>query len=349
MIGEKIRARIFANLRAIPEARRKSGAPCGAALPRALRRAYDAEAVWRGPHPFPEVSGPAALAEAFWIPLMRSFPDLERRDFLFYGGEWRGRDWLTACGHWVGTFARDFMGIPATGGAVFLRYGEFHEIADGRIRGTTTIVDWVDLARQAGAWPLPASLGAETTVPAPATRDGVRMIAGTAAESARSLALMEAMMGGLRSYRGDLAELKSMGQGRFWHPRMMWHGPAGIGTTRGLRGFEDFHQRPFVGAFPDRMGGDHYARFADGAYIASSGWPSLHATHSGGEWLGLAPTGKKITMRVMDWWRREGDFLRENWVMIDLPELFAQMGHDLLARAQRRGEAGGVDSRGREW
>ena len=337
MIDAKIRARTLSALRAIPEARRASGSPCGVALPRALRRAYHEGAVWRGPHPFRETADLAALAESFWVPLMRAFPDLERRDFLFYGGKWRGREWLTACGHWVGTFARDFMGIPATGGAVFLRYGEFHEVAEGRIRGTTTIVDCPDLARQAGAWPLPFSLGAEMTFPPPATLDGIQTAPGAAAESAKSLALMEAMLEGLRAYRGDLAELKSMGQGRFWHPRMMWHGPAGIGTTRGLRGFEDFHQRPFVGAFPDRRGGDHYARFADGRFIASSGWPSLHATHSGAEWLGLAPTGKKITMRVMDWWRRDGDLLRENWVLIDLPDLFAQMGHDLIARMRRGG------------
>ena len=337
MTDAKVRARTLSALRAIPEARRASGAPCGVALPRALRRAYHEDAVWRGPHPFRETTDLAALAESFWIPLMRAFPDLERRDFLFYGGRWRGRDWLTACGHWVGTFARDFMGIPATGGAVFLRYGEFHEMAAGRIRGTTTIVDWPDLARQAGAWPLPSSLGAEMIFPPPATLDGIQTAPGAAAESAKSLALMEAMLEGLRAYRGDLAELKSMGQSRFWHPRMMWHGPAGIGTTRGLRGFEDFHQRPFVGAFPDRRGGDHYARFADGRFVASSGWPSLRATHSGAEWLGLAPTGKKITMRVMDWWRREGDLLRENWVLIDIPDLFAQMGHDLTARMRRGG------------
>jgi hypothetical protein len=37
-------------------------------------------------------------------------------------------------------------------------------------------------------------------------------------------------------------------------------------------------------------------------------------------------------MRVADWWRREGDLLRENWVMIDLPELLLQMGVDVFAR-----------------
>jgi hypothetical protein len=36
-------------------------------------------------------------------------------------------------------------------------------------------------------------------------------------------------------------------------------------------------------------------------------------------------------MRVMDWWRQEDGLLAENWVLIDLPHLFLQMGVDLLA------------------
>jgi hypothetical protein len=37
-------------------------------------------------------------------------------------------------------------------------------------------------------------------------------------------------------------------------------------------------------------------------------------------------------MRVADWWRREGDVLRENWVLIDLPNLLLQMDVDLFGR-----------------
>jgi hypothetical protein len=57
----------------------------------------------------------------------------------------------------------------------------------------------------------------------------------------------------------------------------------------------------------------------------------VRATHLG-DYLGAPATNKPITMRVADWWRREGDLLRENWVMIDLPELLLQMGVDVFAR-----------------
>jgi len=49
--------------------------------------------------------------------------------------------------------------------------------------------------------------------------------------------------------------------------------------------------------------------------------------------LGLAPTGNRIGMRVMDFWRRDADRLVENWVFIDIPDLLLQMGVDVFARA----------------
>jgi hypothetical protein len=56
---------------------------------------------------------------------------------------------------------------------------------------------------------------------------------------------------------------------------------------------------------------------------------SIAATHAG-PWLGVPGTGRQITMRVMDWWRREGDALKENWVFIDVPHVMLQSGHDIF-------------------
>jgi hypothetical protein len=47
-------------------------------------------------------------------------------------------------------------------------------------------------------------------------------------------------------------------------------------------------------------------------------------------------------MRVMDFWRRDGDRFRENWVLIDIPELLLQMGFDLFAQIRNREEASQV-------
>ena len=53
----------------------------------------------------------------------------------------------------------------------------------------------------------------------------------------------------------------------------------------------------------------------------------------------VAPaTGKKVAMRVADWWRREGDRLVQNWVFIDLPET-APLGR--LERFRQQAERDG--------
>ncbi|MBV7338029.1 hypothetical protein KFU94_59340 [Chloroflexi bacterium TSY] len=41
-----------------------------------------------------------------------------------------------------------------------------------------------------------------------------------------------------------------------------------------------------------------------------------------------------MTLRDFDWYRREGNYLVQNWVSIDLVDLFLQMGVDLFAQLQ---------------
>ncbi len=290
---------------------------------------------WHGPRPLDDCDGRDELARRFWVPLLAALPDLERRDDVVLAGEWRGGTWVGATGHYVGLFVADWLGIPATGGVVTLRYGEFHRLADGFAVESYVIVDLPDLMRQAGVWPLAPPLGATDRVPGPATRDGVRTTSADPAESQASLALVEAMIAGLMRYDGR--SLDSMEQWRFWHPEFMWYGPAGIGTCRGQADYRRVHQQPFLTAFPDRVGGDHKCRIGEGAYVGSTGWPSVRATHVGGGFLGLPPTGRRIGMRVMDFWRREGGLLRENWVFIDLLDLLHQMGIDVLGRMRAAG------------
>lgn len=313
-------------------ARRLEAASDEAALARVLADTCHPDAVWSCAQPLNDLRGPAEVAERLFLPLRRAMPDAERRDDLLFAGRFADADWVTVTGHYVGTFERALFGVPPTGGAAFLRFGAFHEVRDGRIGRTYLILDLIDLMRQAGIWLLPPSLGVECLFPAPATGDGVRMGDGDLARSAKSQDLVDAMLAGLGRYAGDEDTLASMGQDRYWHPNMMWYGPAGIGTTRGLKGFQDFHQRPFLRALPDRKGGDHKARFAEDDYVCSTGWPSLRATVTGPNWIGLPATGRKIAMRVMDWWRREGDRLRENWVLIDLLDVQIQCGLDPFDR-----------------
>ncbi len=304
----------------------------------ALQGLYREDVVVHAGHPLEVLEGRAAVLERLWRPLFAAVPDLERHDAILLEGSWNGARWVAAQGHFVGTFERDWLGIPSTGGAIALRYGEFSRIEEGRMVEVRLLFDLVDLARQAGVMLLPPCPGSPERWPAPATQDGLRLCETDPAAGAATLALALSMGAGLGSYNGR--SLESMGQERFWDVRrMMWYGPAGIGTTRGLSGFQRFHQIPFLTAFPDRRGGDHVCRLGSGTYAAWTGWPSVRATHRG-PYLGVPASGRRVGMRVMDFYRREGDRLVENWVLIDLLDLFRQIGVELLARLPGRRAAG---------
>ena len=308
------------------------------AFERACRLHLAEQCRWHVSHPINTLVGPDAVAAGFFAPLAQAMPDLERRTDIFFGGHWDGHLdggegwWVSTTGHYLGTFRTDWLGIPATGEPATLRFGEFYRIEGGLIVEARILLDIVDLARQAGRPMLPRSPGLDILVPGPAPHDGLLLGPTDPLAGPHSMALVMAMAGGLGRF--DQSDLKSMGMERYWHPAMMWYGPCGIGTARGISGFQRHHQGPFLHAFPDRVGGHHRARIAEGRFVASTGWPSVRATHRG-DYLGVPATGNSIGMRVMDWWRCQDGLLTENWVFIDLPHLMLQMGVDLMARIAR--------------
>ena len=56
-------------------------------------------------------------------------------------------------------------------------------------------------------------------------------------------------------------------------------------------------------------------------------------------WLGIAPANKQIALRSLDFWRIENDLIRENWVLIDLPDIYRQLGVDVFARLREFNKA----------
>lgn len=50
------------------------------------------------------------------------------------------------------------------------------------------------------------------------------------------------------------------------------------------------------------------------------------------DFLKIPATNKKITMRVMDFYRREDNLLAENWVFIDMVDFLLQIGIDVFDR-----------------
>ena len=274
--------------------------------------------------PIEQGVGPDFVERAMLAPLHEAIPDCEVRIDIAMRGNFEGATWIATSGHLCGRFVADLFGISATGRAVWLRFGSFQRWESGRVAETILILDLPSLMLQAGVWPLAQPLGPDFMAPGPLGGGGIWPVG----DGAASLALVEAMIGGLKKFDG---ELKTMNMRDFFAKDFWWFGPAPIGTFRGFADYERGHATPFLTAFPDRVGGNHRARFGQGAYVASTGWPSITATHGGDGWLGTAATHRPITMRVMDFWRVEAGMLVENWVMIDIPDVLNQFGIDVFA------------------
>lgn len=316
------------------------------AVHEALRQALHPGAVVRLATPFEDLDGADGFFGQAYAPLARAIPDLERRDLIVIAGRTaHGTDWVGCCGFYTGTFVRPWLDIPPTGHVVGMRFHEFYRFVDGRVAEVQALWDIPELMRQARAWPMAPALGREWQVPGPATQDGLRQEGAGPAVSARSLARVGEMLAGLSRFAQGGVEAMALEQ--HWHPRFNWYGPSGIGTGRGIAGFRHWHQIPFLAAMPDRRGtGGQGEMFAQGDYVAVTGWPNMRATITGDGWMGIAPAGQQITMRSLDFWRCEGDLIRENWVLVDLLHVWRQVGVDVLARMREFGKARGAAGAG---
>jgi len=282
--------------------------------------------------PFEDLNGPGELYERVYQPLLQAVPDLERRDFIRMAGGIEGGNWAGCCGHYMGVFEQPWLDIPPTRHIVGMRYHEFFRVEDGQIVEMQAVWDIPQLMMQAEAWPMSPSLGVEWLVPAPATQDGLTIVHNPE-QAAASVELVLNMLTDLGKHPLSGGP-EVMNLEKYWHPKMDWYGPAGIGSMRGIQGFRNWHQIPFLKALPDRRGAVTKADifFGYGNYVGTTGWPNMQMTVSGDGWLGIAPADQQLTMRSLDFWRVENGLIRENWVLVDILSVYDQLGVDVLSR-----------------
>jgi hypothetical protein len=93
-----------------------------------MNRYMSSDYQFRGVHPFNELEGADAVAEALWKPLLGAFTQIQRRQDIFMAGtnEIDGTEWVTSMGNFMGLFDHDWLGIPSTGKIAFLPYVEFN-------------------------------------------------------------------------------------------------------------------------------------------------------------------------------------------------------------------------------
>jgi hypothetical protein len=292
---------------------------------------------WRGSYPFGEQRGAEAVAEIFWAPLLKALNRMQRRQDIFIAGtnEISGEQWVMSMGNFMGLFDADWLGIPRTRKIANLRYAEFNCVENGKITQTGLFIDIIGLMVQAGTYPLPPSTGVYFNYPGPRTHDGLLYDDAPEEESNATLALVNEMI-------DDLIELNESGSmgcppevlERTWSEDMIWYGPAGIGATYTIPRYQEQHQLPFRNNLGDKKFHGHVCRFAEGNFACFFGYAGLTNTPLGG-FMGLPASDRTVEMRVVDIYRRDGNKLAENWVLIDLPYWLSQQGLEVLDRTKQ--------------
>lgn len=136
--------------------------------------------------------------------------------------------------------------------------------------------------------------------------------------SAETLAAVRRMEDALAAGENDMT--------KYFFKDFLWRGNQGSGTKRGVDEFRRNWQLPLRAAFTER---DYKTEkfIADGDWAACFG--HIEATHSG-TFMGIEPTGKRVRIPYMDFWRVEDGRIADNPVFVDFAAVCSQLGRDVF-------------------
>ncbi|WP_271951251.1 nuclear transport factor 2 family protein [Ruegeria faecimaris] len=309
---------------------RDKGAP-GAETAAACAEYLSPEHTYRGMRPFYDVEGPEALADTVWTPLKNAMSAIQRRRDIFFAShadlEPGAGIWVVEMGNFLCDFTDDWLGISATGKTTYLPYATMFRVQDGAIVETVEFLDILAVLSQAGRNPLAKyQTGGMMMSPGPMTHDGLLHDPQTEDLTQSTYDLTHAMLTDLAlSYTSPGDHLV-----RFWNADMNWFGPAGIGASLSIPGYQRGHTLPFEAKQDVVKIHDWELALAEGNIAAFMWWPCLTLRNTG-DYLGAPANDVAAEMRVVDLYRRDGDKLAENWIFIDILHFLAEQGVDLLA------------------
>ncbi len=267
------------------------------------------------------------IAEKFWIPLRMAFGNLNRVAGVEMDGicALEGTYWVSGCGMYQGQFEHPLYTIPATKTLNSVRFMDFYQIENGKIVMAYKLMDYIGLMIRTGVCPLPPSMGSNDDTVAPRNQDGLLFGDADPTLTAQTQKIAMGMLSDLLHAKRTQTDTQTS----VWADDMVWYGPSGIGTYYGIDGF-DMYRRAFLNTFPDRDYGFGHAQISKDNIACIVGWKHVVGTHMGSGWLGLAPTGKVVHMRVADFWYLVDGQIAQNWVLIDIIDIFHQLGIDLF-------------------
>ena len=106
--------------------------------------------IWHGPPGFGDVHGIDGFKYKVLKPFYEAFPDYHVKDDIQVAND----DWVSATGFLTGHHRGEWMGIPATGKPVRMRYSDFWLVKDGKLSENWGMVDDLGVLRQIGIDPV---------------------------------------------------------------------------------------------------------------------------------------------------------------------------------------------------
>ena len=260
-----------------------------------------------------------------------------------------GNEWVSTMGNYVGTFQEQFLDILPTRHLMHMRFHEFFKFEDGNITEVQAVWDIPELMMISNSWPLAPQLGKFILTPSPETNNGI-FVSGDGAQNEQKIKNMLTDL----CRHPENPDPRVMNLDLHWHPNFNWYGPAGIGTCRGIDGFRNWHQIPFLRGMPNRtvdknsdvnsswIAETHW--IGSGPYVCETGGPNMKMNLTNDGWLGIAPVNKEIMLKSLDFWRLESGLIRENWVLVDLLDVFNQVGVNVFERLNEFNKAKNLGS-----
>lgn len=115
-----------------------------------MQRYWFEDMVWEGPAGIGTMNGIDAFENVYRKPFIAAFPDKNARDIVRIAEG----DWVAGTGFQTTTFAQDWLGIPATGETIKMRYMDFWRIEerDGerKLAENLVLIDILGVLEQAG-------------------------------------------------------------------------------------------------------------------------------------------------------------------------------------------------------
>ena len=285
-------------------------------------------------HPFNELSGSSDIANNLWAPIKDSFTPVQRRLDIFYAGinslNENNDVWISSMGHLMGVFNKEFFGLKPNYKSSLLRFAEFYKVKENKITEGAFFLDIFNFMQQLGLSFIPQSTGLICVTPGPMNHKGLKFELSDDKESLQTLNLIHRM----RDRLVEGSKMKSFEDELLldWKEDMIWWGPGGIGASYTIDGYLKGHARPFEENLEFIRFNKHILSSAEDDIGGWFGWPNLIMKPKG-KYLGLTNESNiESEMRVVDLYRRDGNKIAENWVIIDHLHFLKLLGIDLLEK-----------------